>query len=328
MNECAHCSGVGPSIIGKRSSDRPLPHGPALAQALPADQRAPERKECLVNIGPLVVADAQAAKLIEPGKCPLDDPPPLAQATPVLGAAHRQPGHDVPRPKTAPNRRRVVAAIPEHTVRPLPRSPPSAMQSGNRIHQRQGFLRVVPVRASEANRERHAPPVAGQMTFAPALGAIGRVRTGLVTAVRRADGTTVHDRARPINLVVAARANPVPQSGSGPTHVPVASRAGAASTSSPIRNRVPAGASARECRCEGRRQCRSDTRDPRRAAVRPLVDGVESATTVGLDPTTRLEAAWRPYPIYATSRTKIRLRRFCYARSKGPLYLVLPFGCR
>ena len=100
-------------------------------------------------------------------------------------------------------RRRVVAAIPEHTVRPLPWSSPFAVQRRNRIHQRQGFLRVVPVRAGQANRERHAPPVADQMAFAPALGPIGGIRTGLVTAVHRADGTTVHDRPRPINLVVA-----------------------------------------------------------------------------------------------------------------------------
>jgi hypothetical protein len=41
--------------------------------------------------------------------------------------------------ESAPNGRRVVAAIPEHTVRPLPRSPACALQQGNRIHQRQGF---------------------------------------------------------------------------------------------------------------------------------------------------------------------------------------------
>ena len=106
-------------------------------------------------------------------------------------------------PETALNGGRVVAAIPEHTVRPLPRSPPFAMQRGNRIHQREGFLRVVPVRAGQANRERHAPPVANQMALAPALGPIGGIRTGLVTTVHRADGTTVHDRPRPINPVVA-----------------------------------------------------------------------------------------------------------------------------
>lgn len=105
-------------------------------------------------------------------------------------------------PETAPNRRRVVAAIPEHAVGPLPRPPACAVQRGNRIHQRQGFLRVVPVRAGQANRERHAPPVADQMALAPALGPVGGIRTGLVTAVHRADGTTVHDRPRPIDPVV------------------------------------------------------------------------------------------------------------------------------
>jgi hypothetical protein len=42
------------------------------------------------------------------------------------------------------------------------------------------------------------------MALAPALGSIGRVRTSLVTAMHRADGTTVHDRSRPINLIVSS----------------------------------------------------------------------------------------------------------------------------
>jgi len=40
----------------------------------------------------------------------------------MRGAAHGQHGHDVTNPETAPNGGRVVAAIPEHMVRPLPRS--------------------------------------------------------------------------------------------------------------------------------------------------------------------------------------------------------------
>jgi hypothetical protein len=35
-----------------------------LAQRLPADQRAPEREKRLVDVGPLVVADAQASELV------------------------------------------------------------------------------------------------------------------------------------------------------------------------------------------------------------------------------------------------------------------------
>jgi hypothetical protein len=106
-------------------------------------------------------------------------------------------------PETAPNGTRVVAAISEHTVRPLPRSPPFPAERGNRIHQREGFLRVVPVCAGQSHSERYAPPVANQMTLAPALGPIGGIWTGLVSAVHRADAPTVHDRPRPINLAVA-----------------------------------------------------------------------------------------------------------------------------
>jgi hypothetical protein len=178
---------------------------PALSQRPPANQRTAERQKRLVDVGPLVVADAQAAKLVEPGKCPLDYPPPPAQATPVLGAAHRQPGHDVPRSETAPNRSGVVAAITKHTVRTPPRSPAFALERGNRIHQRQGLLRVIPVRAGEADGEGHATSIAYQMTLAPAFGPIGGIRPGLIATKHRAHGTTIHDGSRPIDLVVASQ---------------------------------------------------------------------------------------------------------------------------
>ena len=156
-----------------------------------------------MDVGPPIVADAQAAKLTEPGEGAFHDPPPPSQATPMLCAAHGQQGHDVTRPETASDRGRIVAAIPEHTVRPLPRSTAFAVQRRNRI-QRQGFLRVVPIRAGQTHGERYASTVANQMALAPALGPIGGVRTCLVTAMHRADGTTVHDRSRPINLIVSS----------------------------------------------------------------------------------------------------------------------------
>jgi len=157
-----------------------------------------------VDVRPLVIADAEATELIQPSKGPLDDPASPAQPTPVLGAAHSNQRLDMPRPQASPNGGCVVAAIAEHAVWPPSRSPAFAVQRGNRIDQRQGFLRVVPIRAGETYGERHASPVANQMTLAPALGPIGRVRTSLVTAMHRADGTTVHDRSRPINLIVSS----------------------------------------------------------------------------------------------------------------------------
>src|SRR5262249_20577277 len=54
------------------------------------------------------------------------------------------------------------------------------------------------------------------------------------------------------------------------------------------------GASARGCRCEARRQSRSDTRDPKRGAAHHVAVVEESAGTVRSSPTTDLEAARRP----------------------------------
>jgi hypothetical protein len=90
----------------------------------------------------------------------------------------------------------------------------------------------------------------------------------------------------------SARASPVAQSASDPKRPPVANRAGAASTSSPTRTRVPAGA----------------------RVVGHLVAVVEeSARRVRQDPTTDLQATPRPYAIHATSPTRTRFGRFCYA---------------
>ena len=173
-----------PAATEKRMGTRSTRHR-SLSQRLPTNQGAPQREERPVDVGPLVIPHAQTAKLIESGKRPLHDPPPPAQSTPVRGAKHGEPRHDMPRPQSAPNRLGIVAAIAQHTVRPPPRSPPFALEWGNRINQRQGFLRVVPVGTGQAERERHATAVANQMALAPALRSVGRIRTGLRSAIHR-----------------------------------------------------------------------------------------------------------------------------------------------
>ena len=264
-----------------------------------------------MDVGPLVIPHAQAAKLTEPGKCALHDPPPPAQGTPVRGATHGQQWHDVTSPETAPNSGRVVAAIPEHTGRPLPRSPAFTMQRGNRIHQRQSSLRVVPVRAGQAHGERYAAPVANQMALAPALGPIGGIRTGLVTAVHRADATTVHDRARPINW---------------------SSRASQSSSAKWIRSNTPAC-----CQSCSRRQ--HVIPDPHPSSRGSICHGIPLRRTKTIPVRhARFETRGRPpfgrrggigkngstrshngsgssataMAVHATSPTRIKFRRFCY----------------
>ena len=140
-----------------------------------------------MDVGSLVIPHAQAAKLIQPRKRPLDHPPPPPEATPVPRATPRYERANPTPAQTTPNRLRVVAAIPEYTVRSPARSTAFALKWGNRIQQGQCFLRVVSIGAGQADGEGHALPVANQMTLASALGPIGGIRTGLVSRIHGAD---------------------------------------------------------------------------------------------------------------------------------------------
>ena len=155
-----------------------------------------------MDVGPLVIPHAQAVKLIQPRKRPLDHPPPPPEATPVPRATPRQERANPTPAQPTPNRLRVVPAIPDCTVRSPARSTAFALKWGNRIHQGQCFLRVVSIGASQADGKGHALPVANQMTLASALGPIGGIRTGLVSRVHCADGTAIDHRPRPINLLL------------------------------------------------------------------------------------------------------------------------------
>ncbi len=82
-----------------------------------------------MDVGAPVIPHPKAAKLTEPCKRPLYGPTPPGKRR-----------HDMPRSQPTPNRRGIVAAIPKYTVRSLPRSAAFAVQRGDHIHQRQGFL--------------------------------------------------------------------------------------------------------------------------------------------------------------------------------------------
>ena len=141
----------------------------------------------------------QAAKLIEPCKRPLDDPPPPAQAAAVLGATHRQQRQNVPRAQAAPDGCRIIATVAVHAHWPAPGSAAFASKGRNRINQSQGLLRVISISAGQADREWDALPVTDQMSFTPTLGAIGGIRTCLRAATDSPHRATVNDRTRPIN---------------------------------------------------------------------------------------------------------------------------------
>ena len=157
-----------------------------------------------MDVGPFVVADAEASKLIEPGKRPPHDPAPPAEATPVRRAALRDKRENPTGSQSVADRRRVVAAITEHAGWTTARSASFALQWGNRIDQGQGFLRVVPIRAGQAHGERDALSITDQMPFASTLGAVGRIGTRLRAAMHRAHRATIDHRPRPIDLILSS----------------------------------------------------------------------------------------------------------------------------
>jgi hypothetical protein len=89
---------------------------------MPADYTS-ERQESFVDIGALVIPDAQAPELTQPGKRALDHPTPLSETTAVFRAAHGQQGQNVARPESPPNRLGVVDTVAQHAVGPTPRAP-------------------------------------------------------------------------------------------------------------------------------------------------------------------------------------------------------------
>ena len=140
------------------------------------------------------------------------------------------------------------------------------------INLRLAAVRRIANEAADARslEPRIASPVANQMTLAPALGPIGRIRTSLVTAMHRADGTTVHDRSRPINLIVSTE--PIQQREvNDPKRSLVANRAGGANTSSPtapefLREHLPGNAAGEDKQNAGETRAIRDARPP---AFRP-----------------------------------------------------------
>ncbi len=261
-----------------------------------------------MDVGPLVIANAQAAKLVQPRERALHDPAPPAQATPVRGAAHGQPGRDMAAPAAR-------AESPPHRSRdPRVRSPdaaaaaPACLGVGESHRPEPALLasRSDWLPSTEPRAARRARRKSDDACSRAWLGPWDWARSGRLRTLR---GRSSYRQQPATNQSARdARANRAARSASDPKCRPLANRATAASTSSRIRTRVPAAASARECHCDGRRQCRRDTLDQVRVAFRPLAVAVESAGTVRRDPIGSSAVA---IPVHVTARTLRPLRSPC-----------------
>jgi hypothetical protein len=70
-----------------------------------------------MNVRPPFLANAQAAKLIEPGEGSFHDPPPPAQSAAVLGVLLRKKRDDASATQTLPDRLSIITAAAQHAIR-------------------------------------------------------------------------------------------------------------------------------------------------------------------------------------------------------------------
>ena len=70
------------------------------SENVPAEESASQGKERLMDVGPLFVAHAQAAKLIKPCESPFNHPAPLAQSTTVFSITLCKKSQNMPGAQT------------------------------------------------------------------------------------------------------------------------------------------------------------------------------------------------------------------------------------
>ena len=82
-----------------------------LLQEAPANESTGKGQKCLMDVGSLLVANTQAAKLIKPSEGPFHHPSPSAESTVMFGVALREPGHDAAGTQTLADCLRVITTV-------------------------------------------------------------------------------------------------------------------------------------------------------------------------------------------------------------------------
>ena len=146
----------------------------------PADQRAPELEERLVNVlPPLVVANLQPPVAIQPRERPFHHPPVASQPFARLDAPSGDArGGYAPLPERLAAAREVLALVGVQLVGALARS---AARLADRLDSIYGLLqdfRVVDVGGRVGQRKRDASPVEHNMALGARFALIRRVRAG------------------------------------------------------------------------------------------------------------------------------------------------------
>jgi hypothetical protein len=125
-------------------------------QEFEADEAAADREEGFVDVVAALVADAEAAVLVEPGDRALDHPALLSESGAVWALGPGDLRLDVPAAQLAPTLACVVGAVADEPLRSATRPSAPSTHRWDRVHERNHLGDVVAVAGGQADRQRCA----------------------------------------------------------------------------------------------------------------------------------------------------------------------------
>lgn len=133
---------------------------------MPADERAAQREEGLVDVGPALEARTQSAHLMQPSDRALHYPTFLAQPRAMRRAAPSDERSDVQQAQPTPVRLGIVGPVAQQRLGASARASALAPHWRHGLHQRAQLHGVVAVGARDARSQRHALRVRKDMVLA------------------------------------------------------------------------------------------------------------------------------------------------------------------
>lgn len=162
------------------------------------DNGTTQREKSLVNIIASFIANAQAAKLVQPAQRALDDPARFAQAAAMGPPFTGQPVGNALAAQPVMVCGAAIGAVSLHQVRPLTGAAWFAAHWWDRHQQRLELTTVMDVGCSHLDAQRNALGIGEKMMFAARFAAVGRVRPRLEppkTARTLLESTTARDQS-------------------------------------------------------------------------------------------------------------------------------------
>jgi len=128
-----------------------------------------------MDVWTALIANPQAAELMQPGQRPLHHPTVDAQSAAMGRAPLRQLGFDALRPQRLPMALGIIGPVAQDALGPAAGAAPLAFDRRDGGHQGQQLGHVMPVGCGQEGRQGKALPIGDDVMLAAPLAAVGGV---------------------------------------------------------------------------------------------------------------------------------------------------------